>query len=472
MSPFQFLKKGSKSFIIFIYKEGGSIFMNKTKSIDMLHGPMLGKILMFALPLALSSILQLLFNAADTIVVGQFAGSQALAAVGSNGALINLIVNAFMGLSIGANVIVARYRGSGDEKKISLAVHTSILVSILAGILLAFIGFFIAPKLLTFMSVPSDVLPLSSLYLKIYFLGMPFMMLYNFGAAILRSIGDTRRPLVYLTIAGIINVGLNLIFVVYFHMSVAGVATATVISQVVSSILVLRCLMHENGAIRVYLNKLHVDMACFKEMVKIGLPAGLQGCVFSLSNVVIQSSINSFGSIMVAGNSAASNIEGFIYVTMNSFHQSAVTFSSQNYGAKQFDRCDKALLMSAACAMIVGFTMGQVFLLFGEQLLGLYTTDPAVMEAGFYRMNMLFKFQPINGLMDIMVGGMRGIGYSVMPTIVSLSGACVLRLVWIATIFKANPTIDMLYMVYPVTWTITVTAHICCYLWARKKIRK
>lgn len=446
--------------------------MEKKKNIDMLHGPMLGKILIFALPLALSSILQLLFNAADTIVVGQFAGSQALAAVGSNGALINLIVNAFMGLSIGANVIVARYRGSGNEQKISSAVHTAILVSILAGILLAFIGFFIAPKMLLLMSVPEDVLPLSSLYLKIYFLGMPFMMLYNFGAAILRSIGDTKRPLIYLTIAGVINVGLNLVFVIMFHMSVAGVAIATVISQVVSSIMVLRCLMNEKDAIRVDLKKLAIDSTCFKEIVKIGLPAGLQGCVFSLSNVVIQSSINSFGSIMVAGNSAAANIEGFIYVTMNAFHQSAVTFSSQNYGAKQFDRCDKALLISAACAMVVGFVMGQVFLLFGEPLLKLYTTDPAVIEAGFYRMNMLFKFQPINGLMDIMVGGMRGIGYSVMPTIVSLSGACLLRLVWIATIFKLNPTINMLYMVYPVTWSITVTAHIICYLWARKKIRK
>lgn len=446
--------------------------MNKSKNIDMVHGPMFGKILIFALPLALSSILQLLFNAADTIVVGQFAGSQALAAVGSNGALINLIVNAFMGLSIGANVLVARYRGSQDHKKISLAVHTAIMVSIVSGIILAFIGFFIAPKLLLLMSVPEDVLPLSSLYLKLYFLGMPFMMLYNFGAAILRSVGDTKRPLIYLTIAGIINVVLNLIFVIYFHMSVAGVAIATVISQVVSSLLVLRCLMNVDDSIRIDLKQLKIDGACFKEIVKIGLPAGLQGCVFSLSNVVIQSSINSFGSVMVAGNSAAVNIEGFIYVTMNSFHQSAVTFSSQNYGAKQFDRCDKALIISAACAMFVGFSMGQLFILFREPLLGLYTTDPAVLAAGYYRMDMLFKFQPINGLMDVMVGGMRGIGYSVMPTVVSLSGACVLRLVWIATIFKANPTIDMLYMVYPVTWVITVTAHICCFLWARKKIRQ
>lgn len=446
--------------------------MNKQKSMDMLNGPMLGKILVFALPLALSSILQLLFNAADTIIVGKFAGNQALAAVGSNGALINLIVNAFLGLSVGANVVVARYRGSGNVKKISLAVHTAILVSVLSGILLAFIGFFVAPKMLLLMSVPADVLPLSSLYLKLYFLGMPFMMLYNFGAAILRSVGDTKRPLIFLTIAGIINVGLNLVFVIVFHMSVAGVAIATVISQVVSSLLVLRCLMKTEEVIRVDLKKLAIDKNCLKDIVKIGMPAGLQGCVFSLSNVVIQSSINSFGSIMVAGNSAALNIEGFIYVTMNAFHQSAVTFSSQNYGAKQFDRCDKALLISGACAMAVGALLGGVFMIFKEPLLSLYTSDPAVLEAGYTRMGMLFKFQPLNGLMDVMVGGMRGIGYSTLPTVVSLSGACVFRLIWIATIFKANPTINMLYSVYPVSWTITVTIHICCYLWARKQIRK
>ncbi len=446
--------------------------MNKSKSIDMLHGPMLGKILLFALPLALSSILQLLFNAADTIVVGQFAGSDALAAVGSNGALINLIVGAFLGLSVGANVLVARYQGSGNQQKISEAVHTAILLSIVAGLVLAVVGFFVAPKLLLLMSVPENVLPLSSLYLKLYFLGMPFMLLYNFGAAILRSVGDTRRPLVYLTIAGFVNVGLNLIFVIYFHMSVAGVAIATVISQIVSSLLVLRCLMKEEGALKVSLNKLKINGSCLKEIVKIGLPAGLQGCVFSLSNVVIQSSINSFGATIIAGNSAALNIEGFIFTTMNSFHQSAVTFSSQNYGAKQFDRCDKALMISGACAMTAGTVMGFTFIMFGEQLLGLYTTDPEVMAAGMIRMNYLFKLQAINGLMDVMVGGLRGIGYSVLPTIVSLSGACVLRLIYIATYFQMNHTIQSLYFVYPFTWTITVSAHIICYLFARKKIRQ
>lgn len=447
--------------------------MSKTrKAVDMLHGPMLLKILLFALPLALSSILQLLFNAADTIVVGRFAGSQALAAVGSNGALINLIVNAFMGLSIGANVIVARYRGQGKEEKINKAVHTSIFVSLLSGIFLAFIGFFLAPKLLLLMSTPEDVIDLSSLYLKIYFMGMPFLMLYNFGAAILRSIGDTKRPLYYLTLSGIVNVVLNLVFVIVFKMSVAGVAIATVISQMISSFLVIKSLCHEEGALKLELKKLAIDKECLIDIVKVGLPAGLQGCVFSLSNVVIQSSINTFGSIVVAGNSAAANVEGFIYVTMNSFHQSAVTFSSQNFGAKQYKRCDRALGISIACAAIFGTSLGLIFILFGKQLLSLYTNDPLVIEAGLVRMDYLFKFQAINGAMDVMVGGLRAIGYSVLPTIVSLTGVCAFRLVWIATIFKANPTINMLYLVYPVSWSITTSAHIISYVIARIKINK
>lgn len=444
----------------------------KTRNIDMLNGPMLGKILLFAFPLALSSILQLLFNAADTIVVGQFAGSQALAAVGSNGALINLIVNVFMGLSIGSNVVAARYRGQGNELQINKAVHTSILISLISGVLLAFIGFFLAPQMLTLMGTPYDVIDLSALYLKIYFMGMPFLMLYNFGAAILRSVGDTKRPLYYLTIAGVVNVLLNLVFVIAFQMSVAGVAIATVISQIISSLLVLRTLMKETGALKVELKKLAIDKRSLIDITKVGLPAGLQGCVFSLSNVVIQSSINSFGSIVVAGNSAAANIEGFIYVTMNSFHQSAVTFSSQNFGAKKYDRCDKALVISGGLAATFGTVIGLVFTFFGKPLLGLYTTDPLVIEAGLVRMNYLFKFQALNGLMDIMVGGLRGIGYSVLPTVVSLTGVCAFRLLWVTTIFKMNPTISILYLVYPVSWAITAGTHVICYLFARRKIRK
>lgn len=446
--------------------------MNKTKSVDMIHGPMFMKIILFALPLALSSILQLLFNAADTIVVGRFAGKEALAAVGSNGALINLIVNLFMGLSIGCNVVVARYVGRGNHMKVQQTVQTSILVSVLGGILMGMIGFIIAPKLLIVMGTPVDVIELSSLYLKIYFMGMPFLGLYNFGAAILRSVGDTKRPLFYLAISGVVNIVLNLILVIYFHMSVAGVAIATVVSQIISSLLVLRALVREPGDLHFDLKSFGFDKDIFKEITKVGLPAGLQGCVFSLSNVVIQSAVNSFGSIVVAGNSASSNIESFIYVTMNSFHQSAVTFSSQNYGAKQYHRCDQALMISLLLAMTFGTCFGLLFITFGEQLLSLYTSDPAVIAAGLVRMKYLLYFQALNGAMDVMVGGMRGIGYSMIPTVVSLSGVCVLRLVYIATVFKHVGTIGCLYSVYPITWAITVFCHVCCYLWARKQIRR
>ncbi len=441
-------------------------------NVDMLHGPMLWKIILFALPLALSSILQLLFNAADTVVVGQFAGRQALAAVGSNGALINLIVNVFMGLSIGANVIVARYRGRGDEALINKAVHTAVLLSVISGILLAFIGFFVAPRLLGLMATPADVIDLSALYLRIYFLGMPFMMLYNFGSAILRSVGDTRRPLFFLTAGGIVNVILNLIFVIVFKMSVAGVAIATVISQMISSFLVTRTLCKEKGSLHLDLRHLKIDKGCLWDMVKVGMPAGLQGCVFSLSNVVIQSSLNTFGSITVAGNSAAANIEGFIYVSMNAFHQAAVTFSSQNYGAEQYDRCDRALLISGGLGFSIGTILGLVFMAFGRPLLSLYTRDPEVIAAGLVRMNFLFRYQGLNGLMDIMVGGLRGIGYSVMPTVVSLTGVCAFRLLWIMTVFKAQPTLNILYLVYPVSWAITTFAHLVTYVWARHKMNR
>ena len=443
-----------------------------SRNIDMLNGPMFFKIIMFALPLALSSILQLLFNAADTIVVGQYAGSQALAAVGSNGALINLIVNAFMGLSIGANVIVARYRGKGDESGIHKAVHTSILVALICGCCLGVIGYFLAPQLLILMGTPEDVINLSSLYTKIYFMGMPFLMLYNFGAAILRSIGDTKRPLIYLTIAGVINVILNLFFVITFKMSVAGVALATVISHIISCVLVLRSLTKEEGSLKLEFNKLAIDKTILGEIVRVGLPAGLSGCVFSLSNVVIQSSINTFGSVVVAGNSAAGNIQGFLYVSMNSFHQSCVTFSSQNYGAKQYDRCDKALLISGTMAVVTGLSLSTLFIVFGEQLLSLYTNDPLVIKAGLLRMYWLFSFEALDGLMDILIAGMRGIGYSLLPTIVTVCGVCVFRLFWVYTVFAANSTIEVLYMAYPISWTITCIAHTTCYMIGRKKIRK
>ena len=440
--------------------------------IDMCNGSIMDKLISFSLPLMLSGILQLMFNAVDIVVVGRFSGSSALAAVGSTTALINVFTNLFIGVSLGANVLAARFYASGRQKEMSETVHTSILLALISGIAMAIVGLLFSRWALELMGTPADVIDQSSLYMKIYFLGMPFMMLYNFGAAILRSIGDTKRPLYFLTIAGVVNVVLNLVFVILFNMSVAGVAIATVISQVISSLLVTRSLTHEQGALQLHLNQLTVDKECLIDIVKVGLPAGLQGCIFSLSNVVIQSSVNSFGSIVVAGNSAAVNIEGFIYVTMNSFHQSAVTFSSQNYGAKQYKRCDKALLISIACAATIGTALGFLFIAFGTQLLSLYTTDPEVIKAGLIRMDYMFRYQAINGSMDVMVGGLRAIGYSVLPTIVSLTGVCAFRLLWIATIFKASPSIHILYLVYPVSWTITTTAHVISYLIVRRKLNK
>ena len=444
----------------------------KNKTVDMINGPMLGKILLFALPLALSSILQLAFNAADTIVVGRFAGSQALAAVGSNGSLINLFVNAFMGLSIGANVLVARYKGEGREDKMSRAVHTSVLLSMAGGCLVGILGFIAAPQLLHLMSVPSDVINLSSIYLRIYFIGLPCLMTYNFGAAILRSVGDTKRPLVFLIISGIVNVCLNLVFVIIFKMSVAGVALATIISELISAILVIVTLTKESGPLKLDLHKLSIDSAIFKEILKIGLPAGLQSCVFSLSNIVIQSNINSFGSTIIAGNSAASNVEGFVYIGINAFYQACLTFVSQNFGAKKLKRCDKALFLCSVSGVVVGLILGMGVYIFGSQVLGFYSTDPQVIAAGMIRLKIIVRTYCICGLMDITVGALRGIGHSFIPTCISLTGSCLLRLVWIATIFKINPTIEMLYIVYPVSWIVTYAAQFACYAISKRKLNQ
>ena len=327
--------------------------MEKKKyEIDMVNGPILHKMLLFTIPLMCSSILQLLFNAADIVVVGRFAGDNSLAAVGSNSSLINLMTNVFMGLSVGGNVLAARDFGAGSEEELSKTVHTAMLLSILSGIILTVAGVIFAPQLLIIMNTPENILPLAALYLRIYFIGMTAMMLYNFGSALLRSIGDTKRPLYYLMTAGIINVVLNLIFVVKLQMDVAGVALATVISQCISALLVVRCMMKEQGGIRLVPNKLRIHKDKFRQIVRVGLPAGFQGMVFSLSNVVIQSSVNIFGEIVVAGNSAAMNLEGFVYVAMNAFHQAAISFTSQNMGAGKRERIGRILLIAEGCVIV------------------------------------------------------------------------------------------------------------------------
>ena len=438
--------------------------------IDMVHGPILGKMLVFAFPLMLSSILQLLFNAADVVVVGRFAGSAALAAVGSTSALINLLINVFVGVSIGANVLVARYLGARDFENTSETVHTSILVALVSGVLLIFIGFFLSRPLLSLMGTPDDVLDMATLYMRIYFVGMPATMLYNFGSAILRSIGDTKRPLYFLFIAGVVNVVLNLFFVLVCGMDVDGVATATVVSQVISAGLVLICLMRLDGMCKVELKKLHIFKDKLISMIRIGLPAGLQGAVFSISNVLIQSSVNSFGSVAMAGNTAASNIEGFIYVAMNSFYQTSLNFTSQNMGAKEYKRINHITVTSVILVTITGFVLGMLALLFDHQLLSIYSSSQEVIEYGIIRMSIICTTYFTCGIMDVMVGSLRGMGYSIMPMIVSLTGACGLRVLWIFTIFRMDPTLRCLYISYPVSWVITAAVHIICYIVVKRKL--
>ncbi len=442
--------------------------------IDMCTGSILKKMLMFAVPLMFSSILQLLFNAADIVVVGRYAGDNSLGAVGSTTSLINLLTNLFVGLSVGANVLVAHYYGAKEKEDLRKAVHTVITISILSGILLTVIGLVGARQFLIWMDTPTKVLPLATTYLRIYFVGMTATMVYNFGAAILRAVGDTKRPLYYLIFAGVINVGLNLLFVIKFDMDVAGVALATVISQCISAGLVLRCLIKETGGIHLDLRCLGIDKSNFMKILQVGLPAGFQGVLFSLSNVVIQSSVNGFGETIVAGNSAAGNIEGFVYMAMNAFHQAAISFTSQNIGAGRYDRVNKILYTAQLYVVIVGLSMGLAVVAFGEPLLGLYTNNPAVVDAGMIRLKYIVTLYFLCGMMDVMVGSLRGLGYAIMPMIVSLIGACGLRLVWIATVFKIPEfhTIEMIYITYPITWTLTLLAHIICFVIVRRRLPK
>ena len=440
---------------------------------DMTTGPLLPKVLAFLGPLILTGILQLLYNAADIVVVGRFAGPQALAAVGSTGALINLLVNVFMGLSVGASVVVARAYGAGDNRSVSTGVHTAITVAGVAGVLVGVLGFVASHPLLKWMGSPDDVLDMATLYMKIFFVGMPANMLYNFGAAILRAVGDTRRPLYYLTVSGILNVLLNLVLVIGFHLGVAGVAIATVASQVMSMTLVMICLIRSDGPIHLNLRKLRIHLSQLGEIVRVGLPAGLQGSLFSISNVLIQSSVNSFGSLVMAGNSAGSNLEGFVYTSMNAIHQADLTFASQNLGAGQFKRVRRVMWVCLGTVTAIGLSMGLVFLLLGNQLVSIYNSDPGVIRYGMVRLEIILPPYFLCGLMDVMVGQLRGVGYSIMPMIVSLTGACLLRVVWIYTVFAANPTLEVLYISYPISWFITFATHFACYMiWGRKRLKR
>ncbi len=441
----------------------------------MLQGPLLKNIILYTVPIILTSWLQLLFNAADLVVVGQFDGSNCLAAVGATGAITNLIVNLFIGLSVGAGVTVAHGLGSGDDEAVHRAIHTAIPAAIISGLFLTVVGVSLSKTFLTWMDTPENILPLSTIYMQIYFGGMTFNMVYNFAASILRAAGDTQSPLKFLAIAGVINVGLNVIFVTVFHMNVAGVALATVISQAVSAVLVVRTLMRRSDVCKLELNKLRIHKPQLVKMIRIGLPAGVQGSMFSISNVMIQSSINSFGDIVMSGNTAAGNIEGFVFTAMNAFHQTAVNFTGQNVGARQYDRVKKILFTCLGCVAVTGIALGTAMYAFGPQLLGIYITDSQeAIGYGLIRMSYICAVYFLCGLMDVSTGALRGMGASTVPMIISVLGVCGIRLLWIGTIFQMPQfhTPDCLYLSYGVSWVVTFLAQFAAFWLVYNKQRR
>lgn len=448
--------------------------MAKKYEMDMCSGSVLKKMLMFSLPLMASGVLQLLFNAADVVILGRFAGDNSMGAVGSTSSLINLLTNLFVGLSVGVNVVAARAHGANSIKDMQDTVHTSTLLSLICGALLAVIGFIFSPGILELMNAAESQLPLASRYLRIYFIGIPSLMVYNFGSAILRSVGDTKRPLYFLTTAGVINLLLNILFVAAFKMDVEGVALATVISEFVSAALTVICLMREREEIHLDLRKLRINVRVLKAIARVGLPAGVQGCIFSMSNVLIQSSVNLFGDITVDGNSAAQSIEGFIYMAMNTFYQAAISFTGQHVGARRYDRIPRILLCSLGCVIATGLILGWSAFFFGNQLLSIYSKSPAVIEAGMNRIRVICTTYALCGMMDVMVGMMRGLGYSAVPMLVSLLGACGLRILWIATVFQLPDfhTTFTIYASYPISWAVTFTAHVICYAVIWHKVKK
>lgn len=435
----------------------------------MTHGALWSKILIFALPLAASSILQQLFNSVDTAVVGRFASSQALAAVGSNGSLISLMINLFIGISLGSNVVIAHYIGERSEQNIQSAIHTAIVVALLSGFFVMILGQFIARPVLLLMGTPEDVIELAVLYLRIYLIGMPFIMLYDFGSSILRSTGDSRRPLYSLIVAGAVNTLLNLVLVIVFHMGVAGVAIATVISNVVSSGIIMYILLHEAEPIRLNVHKLKIEPKELKKILAIGIPAGLQGMMFSIANVCIQSTINSFGSAAIAGSAAALNYEFFSYFMVNAFAQAAVTFTSQNYGAGEYDRCKRIFRISMLFSLVSCGLLSGVFVIGRDFFLRLYTTDEAVLVFANQRILIATTLELLTSIYEISAGAMRGLGHSLLPAIITFLGSCVLRLIWIATACRMVHEFWMLMIIYPISWVVTGIAMMIAYYCIRRK---
>ena len=440
--------------------------------IDMCNGSIMDKLVSFALPLMLSGILQLMFNAVDIIVVGRFSGSEALAAVGSTTALINVFTNLFIGISLGANVLAARFFAAGRKEEMSETVHTSITLALISGILMAFVGLVFSKGALELMGTPEDVIGLSTLYMRIYFMGMPFFMLYNYGAAILRAVGDTKRPLFFLVISGIANTGLNLCFVIIFKLGVAGVAIGTVISQLISCVLVLRCLYMSETSYQLRFSKLTIKGAYVKQIFSVGVPAGIQSTVINFSNVLLQSSVNSFGSVAMAGYTAANNIFGFLYVTVNAVTQACMSFTSQNYGVGKWKRMERVLIDCLILSFAAMMVLGNGAYFFGPQLLHIYTSSDAVIKCGMEILLYTTVTYFLCGFMDLFPGALRGMGHSGVPMLLSIIGTVGTRIVWIYWIFPRHRSLAVLFISYPASWIITLAMQIVCYFYVRKMLYK
>lgn len=438
--------------------------------IDMCNGSILDKLISFSIPLMLSGILQLLFNAVDIIVVGRFTGSEALAAVGSTTALINVFVNFFIGISLGSNVLAARFYAAGKDKEMSETVHTAITLALISGVVMGIVGVVSAKGALQLMDTPDNVLNLSTLYMRIYFVGMPFFMLYNYGAAILRAVGDTKRPLMFLIVSGATNVVLNLILVIRFHMGVAGVAIATVISQGISCVLVLRCLYYSEGSYQLRFSKLGMKARYVKQIFQVGVPAGIQSTIINFSNVLLQSSVNSFGSVAMAGYTAANNILGFLYVSVNSITQACMSFTSQNYGVRKFKRMDRILLECLGLTVTVSLIFGGGSYLFGSELMHIYTKSADVVACGTDIMLYTTVTYFLCGIMDLFPGALRGMGHSAVPMILSVIGTVGTRVVWIYWVFPQHRALDFLFISYPVSWILTIVMQVICFYFVRKKV--
>lgn len=437
----------------------------------MCHGTLMDKLISFSLPLMASGVLQLLFNAVDIIVVGNYTGSDALAAVGATTSLINLFTNFFMGISLGSNVLAARQFAAGKEKEMSTTVHTSVALALISGIAMIFVGLLFSKPALQLMGTPDDVIDQATLYMRIYFLAMPFFMLYNYGAAILRAVGDTKRPLFFLMIAGAANIVLDLVLVIPLRLGVAGVAIGTVVAQMISCVLVIACLCRADTCYKLEWKKLTMNQSCLKQIFQVGVPAGIQSTVINFSNVLLQSSVNSFGSIAMAGYTAANNVFGFLYVTVNAVTQGCMSFTSQNYGVGNFKRMDRVLIdcifLSTSMSLLIG---GGVYV-FGNQVLGIYSSEPEVIACGLQVLAYTSATYFLCGIMDLFPGALRAMGYSTVPMILSIIGTVGVRIVWIYGLFPYHRSLDFLFVSYPVSWTITILMQVICFYFVRKAVR-